>query len=295
MTAPLIYAVTLNWNRAEDTLECLGSLAAQDVANLHLVVVDNGSTDSSVDQIQTAFPDVKLVANDSNMGFARGMNRGIQVALENGADYVLVLNNDTFMAPDMVSLLLAEAAGESGLLAPIIYYADDPQRIWSVGGQVSKLNLETTHDVRGELDTGQWPAIRQTDFITGCAMFLPHSLLTEVGAFDEGFFMYYEDLDLCNRIRSAGYNIRVVTAAKMWHKVSLSSGGSDSPNERYWMARSSVHYFRKHARFWQWPLIIGWRAGSALRTSWRLWRQARGDALRAYWRGLGHGLQRRPL
>ncbi len=134
-------------------------------------------------------------------------------------------------------------------------------------------------------DEGQWTAILERDFVPACGLLLTRDILQRTGGFDERFFMYYEDLDFCQRIREMGQKIGVLPAAKMWHKVSLSSGGSDSPNERYWMARSSVLYFRKHAKLWQWPLILFWRTGSALRTTWRLGSTGRGEALRAYWRG----------
>jgi GT2 family glycosyltransferase len=100
-------------------------------------------------------------------------------------------------------------------------------------------------------------------------------------------------MDYCLRARRHGYRLRLAPAATMWHKVSSSSGGSDTPRERYWMARSSVLYFRKHAHFWQWPIILFWRTGSALRTSQRLLRKRRLDSLKAYWRGLLHGIRER--
>lgn len=292
--APRIVAVTLNWNRPDDTIETLRSLAAQTVPNLQSLVVDNGSSDDSVARIRAACPEAHLLPHPKNSGFARGTNLGIARALELGADYVFVLNNDTLLAPDLLQQLLAQAAPDVGLLAPIIYYADAPQMVWSLGGMLNPWLLETRENVRGQIDHGQWPAVLPRDFLPACGLLLHRDVLAHVGAFDERFFMYYEDLDLCVRVRQAGLRQLAVTTAKMWHKVSLSSGGSDSPNERYWMARSSVLYFRKHARPWQWPLVLAWRAGSALRTSWRLARAGRADALRAYWRGLWHGLRERP-
>jgi GT2 family glycosyltransferase len=295
MTMPQVTAVTLNWNRPDDTLDCLASLREQTCPNLHLLVVDNGSTDDSVIRIRAEFPDVSLLAHPHNSGFAHGNNLGIRQALAEGADYVFCLNNDTWLAPDTIERLVTAAAQEPALLSAIIYYAAESRRVWGLGGHFNHWLLEVRQIGQRELDRGQWPAVLDVDFVPACGLLLPRPILETVGLFDERFFMYYEDLDFCRRVRQAGWPIRVLTEAKMWHKVSLSSGGSDSPNERYWMARSSLLYFRKHARPWQWPLIGCWRLGSAVRTSSRLGRLGRWDALRAYWRGLWDGLRERPL
>jgi len=208
-----------------------------------------------------------------------------------GAAFVLIVNNDTLLAADMVEKLWQVTQASQAVTAPIIYYAEEPQRVWSLGAQLQPWTLETVGSVRGKIDEGQWTAVLPCDFVPGCAMFFPRDALESVGLFDERFFMYYEDSDLCLRLRQEGWSILSVTGAKMWHKVAVSSGGSDSVNERYWMARSSVLFFSKHARLWQWPVILFWRTGSALRTTWRLWRQERREALRAYWRGLRDGLR----
>lgn len=291
MSYPLICAVTLNWNRPQDTLACVESLFSQTYPNLTVLVVDNGSSDDSIAQIGRYSPQLELIANSTNLGFAGGINVGLQRALEMGAAFVLIVNNDTLLAADMVEKLWQVTQASQAVTAPIIYYAEEPQRVWSLGAQLQPWTLETVGSARGKIDEGQWTAVLPCDFVPGCAMFFPRDALESVGLFDERFFMYYEDSDLCLRLRQEGWSILSVTGAKMWHKVAVSSGGSDSVNERYWMARSSVLFFSKHARLWQWPVILFWRTGSALRTTWRLWRQNRREALRAYWRGLRDGLR----
>ncbi|MCB8946119.1 MAG: glycosyltransferase family 2 protein [Ardenticatenaceae bacterium] len=291
MPQPLIVAITLNWNRPDDTLVCVESLLAQTYGHLAVVVVDNGSTDDSVAQVQARFPQVAVIANETNLGFAGGMNVGLRWALAAGADFALIVNNDTLLATDMVARLGEVAQAERAVTAPIIYYADEPQRVWSLGARMNDWTLEEVGNVRGQVDVGQWAALVPCNFVPGCAMFFPREVLETVGLFDEGFFMYYEDSDLCLRLTRGGWPILSVTGAKMWHKVAVSSGGSDSVNERYWMARSSVRFFSKHARWWQGPIVLFWRTGSAVRTTWRLWRHGRMEALKAYWRGLADGLR----
>src|SRR5438046_12239 len=114
-TTPLVAIVTLNWNRPNDTLACLESAAAQAQPNTMLVVVDNGSSDDSVPRISAAFPTAMILRNEHNMGFAGGANRGLRYALDAGADYIFLVNNDTTSAPDVVVLLLAEARPDTGI------------------------------------------------------------------------------------------------------------------------------------------------------------------------------------
>lgn len=291
MTPPLVYAITLNWNHPDDTIACLESLVAQTYPNLRLLVVDNGSQDDSITKIQAACPTVALLARSDNGGFARGMNTGIRQALAAGADFTFLVNNDTYLAPDAIARLVSAAQPDIGLIAPIIYYADEPQRVWSIGALFNPWLLEPKENPRGMIDAGQWQSYLERDFVPACGLLVSRPVWERVGLFDERFFMYYEDLDFCLRLHRVGLRAIVVPQAKMWHKVSLSSGGYGSPRERYAMARSSVLYFRKHTRFWQWPLIGFWRVGSAVQTTWRLLRAGKWMALRAYWRGLWHGVR----
>jgi GT2 family glycosyltransferase len=290
MAAQLTYAITLNWNRREDTLACLDSLTQQTLPGLRMLVVDNHSEDGSPEAIARRFPQVEQILNQENLGFARGFNAGLRQALKAGADHVFILNNDTTLAPDCLERLQAQLRFDTGILAPMIYYAQDPQRIWALGGSTHAMLLEK-HDPWAEKpDPGDLPPVLECDFVTGCGMFFPRRTLERVGLFDEGFWMYYEDSDLCARVRKAGLHILAVPQAHMWHKVASSSGGSNSPAERYWMARSSVRFFRKHARGAQIPAVLVWRMGSALRTSLRLGGKTNWEALKAYWRGLWAGL-----
>jgi GT2 family glycosyltransferase len=287
MPAPKVITVTVNWNRRDDTLACLGTLAALSYPNVQVIVVDNGSTDGSAAAIGEQFPRVEQIINPTNLGFAGGFNAGLRRALALGADYVFILNNDT-LAPAGLLEPLVQAAGapEVGVTAPVIVYAADPARVWSAGAGRSALTLELTgnHGRRARLDT-----ITAREFVSGCAMLIKRSVLEQVGVLDERFFMYYEDSDYCLRVRRAGFRLLVVPAACLAHKVSLSSNGSDSPAERYWMGRSSVLFFRKHIRGWRWAPVLMWRAGSLARTTGRLLLAGRSSAARAYLRGVVDG------
>lgn len=285
-----IAAVTVNWRRAADTLACLDTLRVQQ-PTLEIFVVDNASGDDSIMRLRAGAPDVTLICNDHNRGFSGGYNLGLCAAMAWGAEAVLMVNNDTLLAPDMLSQMLRWLAPDVGAVAPLIYYADAPNVVWASGGSMSRWTLEKYDPLANRTAPPNLPPIVERDFLTGCAMLLPRYTLERVGLLDEGFWLYYEDMDFARRIRRAGLRLLLATQARLLHKVSLSSGGSDSPNERYWMARSSVRFFGKHANLWQRGLIVPYRLGSALRTSWRLWRNGRGESLRAYWRGLRDGLR----
>ncbi len=285
-----IFAAVVNWNRPEDTLRCLRSLKESRPVAPQVIVVDNGSSDDSADQISAGFPDATLVRNAHNLGFARGYNQAIRMALEAGAGYILVINNDAFLKQDALADLLEVLEDPAvGVAAPAIYFAGEPETIWSIGGRFRPLIWEVTQDAYRERDAGQLPPRLEQDFITGCCFLAPRATLEQTGLFDERFRVYYEDFDFSQRVRFAGKKIVVSTAAKAWHNVASSSGGRDSPNERYWMARSSVTFYRKHLRGLSWLPVVFWRLGSALRTSLRLTRSGKTAARQAYWRGLWDG------
>lgn len=289
MSPPSVWIVTLNWNRGEDTLACLETLMQLTYPNTNLLVVDNGSTDGSPSMIAVRYPTVRQIVNPENFGFARGFNIGLKWALDAGADFVLVLNNDTLAAPDMLEPLVA-AAGPTrvGITAPVIFYAAAPTRIWSAGAGRSRWTLDLTGHHRRSMPL---VANVEREFVSGCAMLIKRVVLEQVGLFDERFFMYYEDSDYCLRVRQAGFSLWVVPGARLWHKVSVSSEGSDSPAERFSMAYSSMLFYRKHVSGWRWLLVAPWRFGSALKTTLRLLGAGRLRSAQAYWHGLWQGVR----
>jgi GT2 family glycosyltransferase len=256
-----------------------------------ILLVDNASDDGTVEAVRELYPGVEIIVNDRNLGFPGGFNVGMRHALGEGADYVFIINNDTVVAPDILDNLMRFAGpGDVGMLAPKIYFEDQPNRIWSVGGRCHPCTLEMTDKGDGQLDRGQWDQVIERDYLVGCALLLKRSLLKDVGLFDAGYHpIYYEDVDLCLRARQAGYRLLLVPSARMWHKVSASAGGADSPRERYLMARNSVRFFRKHVRSWRWLAVAPFRFGSAIKTTVRLLLQANYGAAVAYVRGLRDG------
>jgi len=275
---PWVVIVVLNWNGLADTLACLASLAELDYPERKVVVVDNGSTDGSVRAIRERFPTVTVLENGENLGYTGGNNAGLRYALGHGADYVLLLNNDTVVAPGFLRRLVdaAEADPRIGLVGPTIYYYDRPAIIWSAGGAIDWQRGSTRMLGLNERDRGQFGrGPRTVDFVTGCAILVRRIVPERVGLLDERFFAYYEEAEWCVRAVRAGYKIVHVPLARMWHKISPSAR-TDSWPVQYYMTRNRLLFLKATGagpRAWLHTLIVEY-----LRTliSW---------TLRPRWRG----------
>jgi GT2 family glycosyltransferase len=252
MLSPKVIAVILNWNRPDETRECVRSLRGSDYSNLSVLIVDNGSEPVLYEQMRAELPDVEYLRSEKNLGFAKGSNLGLRYALAHNADYILVMNNDTLVDPYMVSQLVtaAESNPDVGLVGPIIYFLKEPTKVWFAGYRL-------THGIyllrRGPHSSPPIQPVEEVDFVSGCGVLIKRSVLEQIGLFCTDYFMYYEDLDLCFRVKSAGMKIICVTDARMWHAVSSSSGGADSPMKQYHQAKSSLIFYRKYfdgIHFW---------------------------------------------
>lgn len=220
-----LFVVILNWNLAVDTIACIESLQPRLPADAHILVVDNGSSDDSVEVLQSRFGEqTTVVANERNLGFAAGMNVGIRRAVGAGAQSVLVLNNDTVAAPDMLAeLLQAMSAGPHvGAVGPVIYYHAAPDRIWRVGDRAVPCLPVPLRLGRREVERAGGKPL-PVDYLTACALLVRREVFDQVGLFDESYPMYYEDADFCRRVRRAGWQTLAVPRARLWHKVALSA------------------------------------------------------------------------
>lgn len=288
MSEPPVAVIITAWNQVEKTLACLESVAAQTYPRFRIIVVDNGSAADFARQVMAKFPDVMLLRNETNLGFAGGYNSGIRQALQADDPYFLLLNNDTLLAPDCLANLVGclEAKQAAAAATAKIYYHHEPQRIWSVGNGLHFVLLERTDGGDDQIDQGQWAAVQEIGFAPFCGILLRREAVKQVGLLDELFFLYYEDMDYSLRLREAGWRMVLCPNAHIWHDVSTSSGGPDSPLKRYWLAQSSGRFFRKHGRGWRMLLVFPFRLGSALKISGGYVRRRRWQLLRAHWSGL---------
>ncbi len=252
MMRPRVVIIVLTYNGIDDTLACLASLNRLDYPadRYDVVIVDNASRDGTPDRARQAFPGVTVIENGANLGFAAGNNVGLRHAQRHGYDYVLLLNNDTEVAPDMLTQLVAAAERDPAIAAvgPIIYYYAAPQRVWSAGGSIDwKRGL--CRMAGEEDDHGQYPA-RDVDFVSGCAMLIRVAALPAVGLLDERFFMYFEETEWCARATRAGYRCHFTPAAKVWHKIPLNAR-FDREYLAYYMTRNRLLFLRATQAGWR--------------------------------------------
>ncbi len=243
---PQVAIIVLNWNGRDDSLACLNSVTRLDYPAYRVIVVDNGSVDESVPLIREQFPAATVIENEENLGYVGGNNVGLTQAVRMGADYALLLNNDTQVAPDMLSLLVKAASSDPavGIVGPLIYYFDRPDVIWSAGGVIDWDHGYTRMIGLDQEDRGQLGnAPRPVDFVTGCALLIKVPLIEQIGPLDPRFFAYYEETEWCVRAARAGYKILLVPQAKMWHKISPVAREM-SPQVHYYMTRNRLLFLK---------------------------------------------------
>lgn len=265
---PRVAIIVLTWNGKALTLACLESLMSLDYGAVRIIVVDNGSADGTAEAVRGAYGNrVTLVENPANLGFSRGNNAGIRRALEDGAELVLLLNNDTTVDPALVrSLVEAILSSEDiGIAGPKIYYASPPDRIWFAGGEISLARGVSRHIGIRERDRGQYDEIRDVDYVTGCALMARREVFEAVGDLDPIFAAYYEDADFCMRARRAGFRVVYVPAGRVWHKISASTGGQLGAAKLSRKLRSTWVFLRRHAAWHHWLTIPFGLAADALR------------------------------
>ncbi len=267
-----VYAVLLNWNNATDTIRCLRSLRHLRGVQPHIVVIDNGSTDDSVARIRAATVPLELpvtiLETGSNLGFGGGSNVGIRHALEQGADYLWLLNTDAIPHPDALRSLVEamEWDAQVGAVGSVIYDLERPERIQTWGGGQVHLRLGVTHHHRRSVDA------ERLHYLTGCSLLLRSAALAQGGLFDEDtFFMYWEDTDLCFRLRRSGWKLAVAEQSLIWHRTS-SSLGRTHPLKDYYVTTSVDCFMQRHAPFPRVAMAIGMTARIARRAAMGKWR-----------------------
>lgn len=255
--------IILNYNGKEVLSECLESVRKLR-GDCHPVVVDNASTDRSGELVATKFPEITLIRNQENLGFAEGNNVGIRSALDQGFEAVMLLNNDTKVDPGLVGQLLA---ANTPLASPKIYFypgfefhharykdTDRGKVIWYAGGSIDWDNVWGVHRGVDEVDRGQYDRADELEFATGCCLLIRREVFDQIGLFDPRYFLYYEDLDFCVRARWAGLTIRYTPSAILWHKNAQSSASGGSLHQ-YYFTRNRLLFGMRYA---------SWRTKTAL-------------------------------
>ena len=244
MTMPSTWVILVNYNGAEDTIECIRSLQATKMDNMRILIVDNASKEQDKEKLQTVLDDkVECLFLPENFGFGVANNKGVAYALSKDAEYLLLLNNDTIVSQDLFCVFY-DRADKNRVLVPAIYYYDCPSEFWYAGGEISRWKGTSVHRTKVSPEG-------QVGFATGCCIFLHRSIVERYGLFDENYFMYYEDTDFSIKMQQCGVMIYYVPSAKIWHKVGRSSKKITGFQE-YYLQRNRlylIYKYRKHFLF----------------------------------------------
>ena len=310
---PRVILLILTWNRRDDVLRCVASLSRLTYPNCLPVVIDNASVDSTVAALRAGYPDLTIIQNTHNLGYAGGNNVGIRWALEHGADYVLIINNDTEVTPDMVTELVRVAASDPtiGVVGCRNILMDDPMHLWGAYGELTYGPFVVRTAGEGMPDGPQWQVVKDVDWVIGNGYLWRRAALERVGLLDESFFAYHEDVDWCLRARAAGVRVVYAGTAAIVHKgaVHAAPGQGHQVLTWYMLGRNGVVLVHRYGR-WQQQVRFALLSTAALTarlvralvlrlTPWSPADRARGAMLwameRAFTRGLLDALHNRPI
>lgn len=298
-----VAVIILNWNGWIDTIECLESLFQIDYQDYFVVLVDNNSTDESLNKIkdysegrvevesrflnfnpnnkpietcwlsreeselkQGSNPEkLTVITSKVNQGFAEGNNIGIRYSLKFSPEYFLLLNNDTVVDENFLKEMVENGKNKDiGFLGPKMYYYDHPNKIWSVGGKIDWKFARGLHLGINEEDEGQYDQKMVIEYVNGAAILVKRDVISKVGLLDKKYFLYFEETDLSLRGLEIGYKSLYVPSAKIWHKVSISGGGIKKEIGLYYITRNRWLFTKKWASTGSYIFFIVYQAIAAV-------------------------------
>lgn len=253
---PNVSIILLNYKGVDDTIALLENLTQLDYPNFNVILIENASEDGSAErlrEIENDYKDWRFIYNSENLGFAGGCNQGIEIALKENADFILLLNNDTEVENSFLTPLVELSKKHNAITGGLIFYNPDGiEKIWSFGGNLS---IGAVPGYLGMLNSQMkahnLPDEKSTDWIPGCCMLIPREVLEKIGGLDEDYFAYVEDVDFCLRASNEGYPTYVTSKSIIHHKVGQATGGGYSPAGRFMIAESSVIFMRKHCDYFK--------------------------------------------
>jgi GT2 family glycosyltransferase len=230
-----------NWDGKDYLKDCLDSLCEISYHDYMVVVVDNGSSDGSVELLKSKYTDVVIIENKENLGFSAACNKGIEYSIKNGFDYVLLLNNDTIVEKDFLSKMVSTGEDDKvGIVGSKILYNDNRDLIWYAGGDYISWRVSGKHRHWMKKDSKSLSGVKDCTLVTGCNMLIKKEVFDDIGLFYNPYFLTVEDLDFCYNAAKSGWKLRVNLDARIYHKVSLSRGGEFSFSNGYYGVRNRL-------------------------------------------------------
>ncbi len=247
-----VASIIVNTNDGEVLPICLETLLSTRHPSHEIVVVDNGSSDGSVEFARNRFPDVQFLELGENLGYGAALNKGVAYATDR-ADAFFLLNPDTLVDPACIeNLVLALKEGpDIGVAGPWIYDPEKPNRLLAAGSSLHHWTLLVDHQVV------PYDQITDVPYVTGCAFLVTKDAWQRIGPLDESYFIYYEEVDYCFRSRQKGYRVVAVPSAKLWHK-DVWDRWSHSPLQVYFVQRNRIRFLRKHGTTLQTAFYAGY-------------------------------------
>jgi len=242
--------ILVNWNSFGFTNDCIISLKEMSFPDYDIIVTDNGSKDGSGKQLKERHPDIILIESDQNLGFTGGNNLGLQFSIQNNYLYSILLNNDTFVEKDFLSVLInyMDEHPEAGAIQPKIYFNHNRNIIWNAGSYYNKFwgYTYSKNYLRREKKTND--TVKEVDWITGCAFLVRNEVLKKTGLLASNMFIYSEDIDLSLRIHQSGYTLMYHPASVIYHIAGMSNKNKTKGKEGY--LNPIVHYLNERNKIW---------------------------------------------
>jgi len=252
--SPSVYTIVLNFNNYSDTIETIESVLSLEYDANSVLLVENSSDKAIIQKIRTQFPDLEIIENKKNLGYAGGNNIGFQKALESGADYIFLLNNDLRLEKDVLNKCVSamEKSPGCGACQPVIVTFNDEERVWSAGTQLyfgyPRLYLKETKLRKNGIITSPFGLV-------GCAILFRRTALQQTGLFDESLFLLHEETDWCIRAKKLNFSLLIISNAIVYHKISTTIG-MFSKIYLYYIGRNWLLVGKKNFSFFRYLYIL---------------------------------------
>ena len=249
--------VICNWNKKDYVLKCIESVKQLNYKNYDITVVDNASTDGSVEAIEAKYPDITLIKNTENKGGSGGFNTGIKYMIEKGKyKYIYLLDNDVILDKNALYELVKamELDNDLGIAGSKIYVMDTSNQIQELGAWIDWNKGYILPNKKGYIEKDEIIQNVEVDYVPACSLLVRTEAIQKAGIMDQKYFLYWDDIEWGYRIKSNGYKVKAISNSKVWHKMGVANKTSTLTTYYFW--RNRIHFFNKYAPEEKWKGIM---------------------------------------